>query len=143
MPLISGLTAAVRAGQPCYRITSLTFRTANRAQHRNVVNGEGAINSRHGARYNYPGARAVYLTEDPATCFAERMFYFHREVLSELDTSHRTGDLPAFQQKRVLWEIIFRKDVPDVFELSLANASAMNVYPSMMLNPSPPKIAEA
>jgi RES domain-containing protein len=136
MPVIPGLTTTIRAGQPYYRITSRTFRAPNRARHREVVNGAGGILSRDGARYNYPGARTVYLAEDPATCLAERMFYFHREVLSQLDAYHRTGILPAFQQSRVLWEVRFKKDVPDVFELSLANASAMNSFPTLMLNPS-------
>ncbi len=136
MSVVSGLTTTVRAGQPHYRITSPTFRPAKRAQYKEVVNGEGAVNSRNGARYNYPGARAVYLAEDPVTCFAERLFYFHRDALSQLDTYHRTGNLPPFQEKRVLWEITFQTDVPDVFESSLMNASAMNVYPSLMLNPS-------
>ena len=136
MTVIPGLTTTIRAGQPYYRITSPTFRALNRAQHREVVNGEGGIISRNGARYNYPGARTVYMAEDPATCLAERMFYFHREVLSQLDAYHRTGDLPTFQQPRVLWVILFKKEVPDVFELSPANASAMNVFPTLMLNPA-------
>jgi hypothetical protein len=76
------------------------------------------------------------LAEEPATCLAERMFYFHREALTDLDAYHITGSFPIFQQPFALWEIRFRKDVPDVFELSLVNASAMNVYPSLMLNPS-------
>ncbi len=92
--------------------------------------------SRKGARYNHPGARAVYSAEDPLTCFAERMFYFHRDALSALDICHIASAFPPFQQPFLLWEIHFRKDIPDVFELSLANASAMNVYPSLMLNPS-------
>ena len=136
MAVVPGLTTTVRAGQPYYRITSLTFRASKKPQYKKVLDGEGAVNSRDGGRYNYPGARAVYLAEDPMTCFAERMFYFHHDVLSQLDTYHRTGNLPLFQENRVLWEIIFERDVPDVFDLSLANASAMNSYPSLMLNPS-------
>jgi RES domain-containing protein len=101
-----------------------------------VVNGEGAIMNPRGARYNYPGARAVYLAEEPLTCFAEKMFYFHRDALSALDAYHIAGAFPPFQQTFLLWEILFRKDIPDIFELSLANASAMNVYPTLMLNPS-------
>jgi hypothetical protein len=136
MPIVPGLTTTVGAGRAYYRITSPSFHTGRPSQHKKVVNGEGAVNSRHGARYNHPGARAVYLAEDPATCFAERMFYFQRDVLTGLDGYHLNGVFPPFQQPFVLWEIRFQNDVPDVFELSLANASAMNVYPSMMFNPS-------
>ena len=49
------------------RITSLAFRTAGVRHHPKVVNGEGAVRSRHGARYNYRAARTVYLAEDPLT----------------------------------------------------------------------------
>jgi hypothetical protein len=85
---------------------------------------------------NHPGVRTVYLAEDPATCFAEKMFYFQQEALIGLDVYHITHVFPPFQRPFVLREIFFRKDVPDIFESSLANASAMNVYPSLMLNPS-------
>jgi RES domain-containing protein len=136
MPIIPGLIATVRAGQPYYRITSTRLRTPSTREHKKVVDGGGAVLSSSGGRYHYPGARAVYLAEDPATCFAERLYYFHRDVLTGLDTYHITGRFPAFQETAVLWEILFRKDIPDVFELSLTNASAMGVYPSLMLNPS-------
>ena len=56
--------------------------------------------------------------------------------LGALDIYHITGVFPPFQQQFVLWEILFRNDISDVFELSLANAVAMNIYPSLMLNPS-------
>jgi hypothetical protein len=51
MPVIPGLTTTVRAGQPYYRITSPIFRSSRSANHKQVVNGEGAVRSRNGARY--------------------------------------------------------------------------------------------
>ena len=77
MPVSPGLGLRVPAGVRFYRITSVAFRTRSAAHHTKVVNGEGAVRSRHGARYNYPGVRSVYLADTPLTCFAERMFYFH------------------------------------------------------------------
>jgi hypothetical protein len=136
MPVVPGLTTTVPASQPYYRITALSYRTAHPAHHRKVVNGEGAVKSRHGARYNYPGARAVYLSEDLRTCFAERMFYFHREVLTGLDSAHLTGVFPPFRQRFILWEVVFQNSVPDVFELGRVNAAAVHVFPCLMLNPS-------
>jgi RES domain-containing protein len=136
MPIVQGLSTTIAAGRPHYRVTALTYRSGHRVQQKDVVNGKGALHQGHGARYNHPGVQTVYLAEDPLTCFAERMFYFHREALTMLDLFHLTGDFPAFQEIRILWEIVFKKDVPGVFDLSLANASAMNVYPSLMLNPS-------
>jgi RES domain-containing protein len=136
MPIIPGLTTTVGAGRTYYRITPLALRTGKPSDHKKVVHGEGAVQRASGGRYHYPGVRTVYLAEDPATCFAEQMFYFHREVLRELDTYHRSRILPAFQDTFALWEIRLRKDIPDVFELSVANASAMNIFPSLMVNPS-------
>ena len=136
MPIIPGLTTTVGAGRPYYRITRRALRPGRPTDPKKVASGEGAIISRSGSRYNYPGVRTVYLAEDPATCFAEKMFYFQREVIAALDISHLSGCFPAFQESLVLWEILFRKVIPNVFDLSLANASAMNVYPSLMLNPS-------
>jgi RES domain-containing protein len=124
------------AGSPLYRITDITFRTAKTSLHKNVVNGQGARKSRHGARYNYPGATTVYLAETLAICFAERMFYFHREVLTAMDRYHQTGVLPPFAQAFVLWEIVFKNAIGNIFELNLANASAKSVFPSLLLNPS-------
>jgi hypothetical protein len=56
--------------------------------------------------------------------------------LHVLDTAHTTGSIPPFQERFILWEVVFRNDIPDVFELNTANAAAMNVFPSLMLNPS-------
>jgi RES domain-containing protein len=136
MTIVPGLTTTVPAGRPYYRITLLEHRPRRRGGYKQVVNGEGAIMRREGARYNHPGARAVYLAENPETCFAERMYYFHRDFLARLDNYHINGVFPAFQKTFDLWEIRLRRDIPDVFELSLANASAMNVFPTLMLNPS-------
>ena len=64
------------------------------------------------------------------------MFYFHREILTGIDNSHITGLFPPFQQRFALWEVVFQKAIPNVFDLTLTNASALNVIPSLMLNPS-------
>jgi RES domain len=136
MPVVPGLTTTVPAGRSYYRITSLSFLTTQTTQHKRVVNGEGARRSRHGARYNYPGARTVYLAEDLTTCLAEKMFCFQREVLTGIDSSHISGVFPPFQQRFALWEVVFQNAIPNVFDLSLTNASAVNVIPSLMLNPS-------
>jgi hypothetical protein len=122
MPIIPGLTTTVGAGRSYYRITPLALRTGRLSDHKKVVDGERAVLDAYGGRYHYPGVRTVYLAEDPATCFAEGMFYFHRETLRELDSYHQRKILPAFQDTFALWEIRFRKDIPDIFELSLVNA---------------------
>jgi hypothetical protein len=135
MPVNPLLTTTVPAGKPYYRITGLSFRTTRVADRRQVVNGQGAVRSRHGA-YNYPGATTVYLAEDLETCFAERMFYFQREVLTAIDSSHLpTGAIPAFVQRFILWEVELKTAVPAVFDLT-AHATAAHVFPSLMLNPS-------
>jgi hypothetical protein len=36
----------------------------------------------------------------------------------------------------VLWDIVFRKPVPNVFDLSIANAPAAGVFPCLLHNPS-------
>src|SRR5262245_55458215 len=117
MPVSPGLGVVVPAGVSTFRITSQVFRTTGPRYHRKVVNGEGAVRSRRGARYNYPGARTVYLAEDPLTCFAEKMFYFHREVLTGLDSLHLMPALsvPPFLQTFVLWNVVFRNPVVNVF----------------------------
>src|SRR5262249_49096667 len=113
------------------------FRTSRAVHHKKAVNGQGAVNSAVGARYNYPGVESVYVTEDVPTCLAEKMFYFQREVLTQLDKLHLFGGTPpALEQRYCLWEIFFRHEVVDIFDLSAGTASAMNVFPSLMLNPS-------
>jgi len=119
-----------------YRISSLSFNTISAADHPKVVNGAGAVSSQHGARYNYPGVSTVYLAEDLATCLAEKMFYFHREVIRGIDISHQLGVIPPFVQRFVLWEIELRNAVPEVCDLNATTASAVAVFPSLMTNPS-------
>ncbi len=138
MPIGPGLGINVPSGVSYYRITSLAFRTTSSKHHAKVVNGQGAVGSRHGARYNYPGARTVYLADTPETCFAERMFYFHREVLTGIDSLHlaTVPIVPPFQQRFVLWDVTFRTPVANVFDLSVANAPAAGVFPCLLLNPS-------
>jgi hypothetical protein len=53
-----------------------------------------------------------------------------------MDRFHLTGVLPPFVQTLVLWEIVLKTAIPDVFDLSPVNAPAMQVYPSLILNPS-------
>jgi RES domain-containing protein len=136
MPVVPGLAITLAAGTPFFRITDVSFRTVRTSMHKNVVNGQGARKSRHGARYNHPGATTVYLAENLEACFSERMFYFHREVLTAMDRFHLMGVLPPFVQTFVLWEIVFKTGIRDVFELSPANAPAMQVFPSLIVNPS-------
>jgi hypothetical protein len=138
MPISPGLGLTVHSGVSYYRITSRAFHTASSRYHAKVVNGEGAVRSRHGARYNYPGARTVYVADTPVTCFAEKMFYFHREVLTAIDSLHLAAApiVPPFQQRFVLWDVTFRTSVANVFDLSVANAPAAGVFPCLLLNPS-------
>jgi RES domain-containing protein len=90
MSIIPGLTTTAPAGRTYYRMTSPDSSPRRPSHYRRVVNGEGAIMNRLGARYNHPGARAVYLAEDPLTCLAEKMYYFHRDFLSDPFTNHAT-----------------------------------------------------
>ena len=127
----------IPSGRPYFRITSLSFHTANPADYVRVVNGQGAIYSPTGARYNYPGLLTVYLAEDLETCFAEKLFYNHREVLRAIDIAHLTGVIPAFQQRFVLWEITLQNDVNNVFDMSSPSASSLfGDFPSLTVNPS-------
>ena len=48
VPVSPGLGLSVPAGTSFYRITSVAFRTRSAAHHTKVVNGEGAVRSRHG-----------------------------------------------------------------------------------------------
>ena len=43
MAVNPAMTIAVRAGIPYYRIIALSFLTSNRAYHKRVVNGQGAV----------------------------------------------------------------------------------------------------
>jgi hypothetical protein len=49
-------------------------------------------------------------------------------VLTALDRFHLTGVLP-FVQTFLLWEIAFKADLPNLFELSLGNAPALHIFP--------------
>jgi hypothetical protein len=66
------------------------------------------------------------------------MFYFHREVLTGIDSLHLAAApiVPPFQQRFVLWDVTFRAAVANVFDLSIANAPAAGVFPCLLLNPS-------
>jgi hypothetical protein len=132
-----GLTVTIASGTPFFRITSPAFNTTNPADHWKVVNGQGAVKSQIGARYNYPGVCTVYLTEDLESCFAERMFYFHREVLRGLDLLRYPAPIPPFQRDSILWEIQFNYALTDVFDACIPGApSYFNIFPSLMRNPS-------
>jgi hypothetical protein len=89
MPVNPALAVTVPAGVSLYRITAVSFHTTNAAHHKKVVNGMGARG------YNYGGVLTVYLADCVEACFAERMFYFQREVVRRLDALHprpSTGD---------------------------------------------------
>jgi len=66
------------------------------------------------------------------------MFYFHREVLTGLDGLHLlpVSVVPPFLQTFVLWAVVFRTAVANVFDLSVANAPAAGVFPCLLMNPS-------
>jgi hypothetical protein len=63
MPIPAGLGISYPQSQRFYRITSQGFWTRDARKHKVVVNGGGSLRSSSGARYNYPGAQTVYLTE--------------------------------------------------------------------------------
>lgn len=137
MPVNSALSTTIASGKSFYRITSLMYSTGSRANYLRVVDGKGALKTKFGGRYNYPGARTVYLTEDLETCFAEKMFYFHREVVRGIDLYHKLGAIPPFEQTFALWEIVFKNSINDVAALTLPGATNFfGVFPSLPLNPS-------
>jgi hypothetical protein len=138
MPVNPALAITIPAGSVYYRITPISFHTPNPVHHRKVVNGMGARKSHSGARYNYGGALSVYLAETVETCLAEKMFYFHRETLRRLDALHLplSPGVPLFSGIFTLWEIRLKNAIPAVCQLSQASASAVVVFPSLMLNPS-------
>jgi hypothetical protein len=78
----------------------------------------------------------VYLADNLDACFAERMFYFHREVLTAMDRFHLTGVLPPFIQTFVLWGIVLQTPIANIFNLTPGNAPAMQIFPSLISNPS-------
>jgi hypothetical protein len=138
MAVNPALTVTVPAGVPLYRVTPISFHTPSAVHHKKVVNGMGARKSHAGARYNYGGVLTVYLADSVETCFAERLFYFHREVVRRLDALHLplSPGVPAFSGVFTLWEIRLKTAIPDLCHLTPANASAVGVFPALMLNPS-------
>src|SRR5580704_17379113 len=124
MPVNSALAVTVRAGVSLFRITSVSFNTANAAHHKKVVNGTGARKSHAGARYNFGGALTVYLADSVQTCIAEKMFYFQREIVRRLDVLHLplSPGVPAFTGTFTLWDIRLKNAVPDVCRLTPASA---------------------
>src|SRR6516225_460804 len=113
MPVNPALAITIPASTSLYRITSILFHTPNRLHHKKVVNGMGARKSRAGARYNHPGVPTVYLADTVETCLAEKMFYFHREIVRLLDASHLPLSLgvPPFSATYTLWEIRLKKAI--------------------------------
>lgn len=137
MSVNPGLSTTIASGQFFYRITPIAFSGGLPAEHPRVVSGEGGIKSAEGARYNYPGVRTVYLTQELETCFAERMFYFHRKVLDGIDHSPVLGAPPPFQQQFTLWTVSFAQPIKDVVDLTIPGAvSYFRIFPSLTLNPS-------
>jgi hypothetical protein len=138
MPVNPALTVTVPAGVPLYRITAVSFHTPNAAHHKKVVNGMGARKSHAGARYNHGGVLTVYLADSVQTCLAEKLFYFQRKIVQQLDALHLPLSLgvPAFSGTFTLWDIRLKKPFADVCHLTRASASALGVFPSLMLNPS-------
>jgi len=77
------------------------------------------------------------LSETVEACLAERMFYFHREIIEAMEALHLNASLlPSFQKPSVLWEIEFSAPITNVLDLSQTNASAVSVFPSLVLNPA-------
>jgi hypothetical protein len=138
MPVNPALTVTIPAGVPLYRITAVSFHTPNPAHHKKVVNGQGARKSHAGGRYNYGGALAVYLADSAEACLAEKMFYFQREIVRRLDALHLplSPGVPAFSGTFTLWAVRLKNPIPDTCHLTPANASAVGVIPSLMVNPS-------
>ncbi|HXD32612.1 MAG TPA: RES family NAD+ phosphorylase [Pyrinomonadaceae bacterium] len=138
MALNPAFVTQLKSGESYFRITSPTFLTTDAAFHSQVVDGQGGVNSATGARYNYPGVETVYLTEDVETCLAEKMFYFHREVIRELDLIHILhSSSPKFERRFVLWKIQFKSDVDNIFDMESAGSLPFfGIYPSLTTNPS-------
>lgn len=137
MAVNRGLSTTISSGTSLYRITSMNHTKGSLARFKHVVDGRGAVMSNNGARYNYPGVATVYLTHDLETCFAEKMFYFQREVVRGIDQVHHTGVVPPFEQTFALWEVTLKNSVNDVADLNLPPAiTHFAIFPSLPLNPS-------
>jgi hypothetical protein len=134
-------STVVSAGRPYYRITPPSYMTNNPAQHSQVVNGQGSVKNPHGARYSFPNALTVYLTETVPACLSEKLYYFHKEYLPKVDQLHKSypgnpGIVPPFEQTFTLWEIAFKTDIPHVAEIDAASAGHFGVYPCLLNSPS-------
>jgi RES domain len=134
-------STTITASQPYYRITAQSLLTTITVQHRNVVNGQGAVLNPHGSRYAFPNAVTVYLTEAIETCLAEKLYYVHREYLPALDNLSRVYPgkpilTPPFELKIVLWEITFKNDISDVAQVDFTTAGHFQAFPCMLTNPS-------
>jgi hypothetical protein len=137
MSVNPGLSTTIASGQLFYRITSIAYSGSPRDKHPRVVSGDGGVKSSQGSRYNYGGVRTVYLTQDLETCFAERMFYFHRQVLLGIDQLADLGVPPPFQQQFTLWTVSFDQPINHVVDLNDAGTvSYFRIFPSLTLNPS-------
>jgi hypothetical protein len=136
MAVNPSLTTALQAGIPYFRFTSSSFLTPNPATHVNVVDGQGAKKNPLGGRYSPPIVETVYLTEDIETCIAEKMFYFHREIVQSIDELHLPKSLlPQFNKTCVLWEVEFQTSVYNLADIS-KSYSYFGVFPFLTLNPS-------
>jgi RES domain-containing protein len=139
MSINPAIITTIQSGRPYFRITAPSFNTTDPSHHRQVVNGKGAFKNRHGARYNNFAQTTVYLTEDVETCLAESVFYFNRKIVESLEELHRNRyhTLPLFEQRFVLWEVIFAAPIPDIFDMSKSGAlSSFVIFPSLLYNPS-------
>lgn len=139
MPINPSITTTIQSGRPYFRITSPSFNTSDPTLHPQVVNGKGALRNPEGSRYNKYAQTTVYLAEDIETCIAESMFYFNRKIVESLEELHnnRNHTLPQFQEMVVLWEMVFSKTIPDIFDMSQPGAlSSFVIFPSLLYNPS-------
>lgn len=136
MAVNPSLTTIIAAGTQYYRFTSQSFLTTNLADHVNVVDGQGAKQNPDGSRYSPPIVETVYLTEDTQTCVAEKMFYFHKEIVEAIDELHLPkGFLPPFNKTFVMWEVEFQNAISDVADIDLSY-SYFGVFPFLVHNPS-------
>ena len=137
MPVNPRLSTTIASGQLFYRITSVGYSEGPRTEHPRVVTGQGSVKSAEGSRYNHGGVRTVYLTQDLETCFAEKMFYFHRQLLIGIDELADSGVPPPFQQQFTLWTVSFDRPINDVIDINDPVAvSHFHIFPSLTLNPS-------
>ena len=136
MPVDKRLTNVIPRGTPFYRITPQRFLTTDPSNHVKVVDGQGAMHSKTGGRYNNRLVVTVYLAEDLAPCFSERMHYFHREQMQLLDQAAGIGATLPFVSTSILWRLTFKHDLDDVLDLTVpGRAAAFGIIPSMLQSP--------